>query len=795
MKQNIKLITLLMVVITLFSYTTVAQKLNCLDCHENLIAGTAHDKVAACGDCHSDIINEDHTEQKVKKVDCSKCHAALGTQVAKDVHHSLMNLPEEKTPTCKSCHGTHKIKNLEKVGDKEKEFCAKCHKTNILGAIYHTSSKLSDGCLECHNNVDFKKSLNSSVHANMSCPNCHSYVIKNLTDHQEKPKDQPLADCYLCHSGIAAIHKESIHGISLAEGINEAAQCWDCHGSHNIVRVNSDSSLVDSKNLVSTCGKCHDDPKFIKDHRFAVKQPGKMYTQSVHGKLVEAGKVKAATCVTCHGSHDVKNRVQVGSKIASVNVPETCAECHKEITEEYKKSIHWIAVKKGVRESPSCNDCHSEHSIHAINTLDKREEIRKIQENTCLQCHQNLLLSERYGMSGKSAGSYQDSYHGLASSRGDKKAALCIDCHGVHKILPKDYSESTINEKNVVATCGKCHENATAVFSSSYSHVSKEDNSAKYIEDIVGLVYFWLIVVVIGWMVVHNLFILFHELRKRYMKSKDEIKIPRFTRNELIQHTLLLLSFIILAITGFQLKYPDSWWGRGLYHLGLDESVRQWVHRGSAVVMMVLSVYHVIYLIITSRGRDVLKGLLPNMRDLVHLINNSLYYMHLKKKQPDFDNYNYIEKMEYWALIWGTIVMGVTGLVLWFPTVVGDWAPVWFIKVSEIVHFYEAILATLAIVVWHWFFVMFHPKEYPISFTVFNGKVTLHHYKEEHRLKFNNVIVQWMEVKKGKRNAKKMSHFTKLFIDSIKKNGIDVDEFINSEIEKDENLKKRISEI
>ncbi len=694
MKSYMKIIICVLVVLNIF-LSANAQKINCLDCHENLIAGTAHDKLVSCGDCHRDIVNEDHAEKKANPVDCSKCHAALATQVSKDVHHTLVNLPEEKSPDCKSCHGTHKIKNISKINNKEKEFCAGCHKTKILGSPYHTNNNLSDGCLKCHKNLDFKKLLSGSVHADMSCPNCHSYVVKNLSDHQEKPKDVPLADCYLCHSSIAAEHRESIHGISLAEGINEAAQCWDCHGSHNILKVNSDSSMVYAKNLITTCGKCHDNPEFIKKHSFAVKQPGKMYSQSVHGKLVESGKMKAATCVTCHGSHDIKNRVQPGSKIASINVPATCAECHKEITEEYKKSIHWIAVKKGVRESPSCNDCHSEHSIHAINTLDKREEIKKIQENTCLQCHQNLLLSERYGMSGKSAGNYQDSYHGLASSRGDKKAALCIDCHGVHKILPKDYAESTINKNNVVVTCGKCHKDATEVFAKSYSHVSKEDNSAKYIEDIVGTIYFWLIVVVIGWMAIHNLLILIHELRKRYKKSKDEIRIPRFTTNELIQHTFLLLSFIVLAISGFQLKYPDSLLGRGLYTLGFDESVRQWVHRCSALVMIALSVYHVIYLILTSRGRDVLKGLLPNFRDLRQLINNMLYYMHLKKKHPDFDNYNYIEKMEYWALIWGTIIMGITGFVLWFPTIVGNWAPVWFIKVSEIVHFYEAILATL----------------------------------------------------------------------------------------------------
>ncbi len=481
----------------------------------------------------------------------------------------------------------------------------------------------------------------------------------------------------------------------------------------------------------------------------------------------------------------------MGSTISAINLPNTCEKCHKQITEDYKKSIHWIAVKKGIRSAPSCNDCHSEHNIQAINTASKRDEMRKLQDNTCLQCHQNLLLSQRYGMENMNVKSYQDSYHGLASNRGDKKAAMCVDCHNVHSILPKDHVESSISKNNIVNTCKKCHPKASDTFSNSYSHTSQVTSAAK-IEYIVKTVYFWLIVLVIGWMFLHNLLILIHEVRLRYLKSKTEIRIPRFTKNELIQHTLLLSSFIILAITGFLLKFPDSVFGKMMYSLGLNEVIRQWVHRISALVMIGLSIYHVVYLLITSRGRDVLWGLFPRYSDLIQMKDTMLYYMHLSKKHPQYDNYNYIEKMEYWALIWGTIVMGITGLVLWFPTVVGNWAPVWFIKVSEIVHFYEAILATLAILIWHWFFVIFHPKEYPLSFTAINGKMTLHHFKDEHRLKYYHVILEFLEIEEGKRKPAKMSNYTKLFIKTVEKQGVVFAEFVQEEMEKDANLKDYI---
>jgi hypothetical protein len=125
----------------------------------------------------------------------------------------------------------------------------------------------------------------------------------------------------------------------------------------------------------------------------------------------------------------------------------------------------------------------------------------------------------------------------------------------------------------------------------------------------------------------------------------------------------------------------------------------------------------------------------------------------------------------------------LTGIVLWFPTIVGNWAPVWFIKVSEIIHFYEAILATLAIIIWHWFFVMFHPKSYPLSFTIVDGKMTLQHYKEEHAAQVKKVYKEWTELKSGKRTEKHLSHFTKMFILAIETGGGNAEEFFMKEFD------------
>ncbi len=764
-----------------------AQNFKCVDCHENVIQKSVHDGAIGCQDCHADIQDETHIEKKnYKKVRCETCHEEYANLVKSDIHHRLKS-KVKNPPDCKICHGTHLINAPPKDNSlKVKEICSKCHASIVLANPYHSKAVEGNKCIRCHKQNGYLQ-LSQSVHKNLECADCHNYISNNLTNHPKNVGTIQKADCYLCHSAIAKEHRESIHGISLSEGIDEAAMCWNCHGSHDILKVNDPKSKVYPTNLAHTCGTCHDNPQIVKKFSFSIKNPGVLYSNSVHGKLISQGSKDAPTCVVCHGVHDIKNRVQPGSKISAFNVPGTCGQCHTEIENEYGKSIHWVRTKQGVRESPVCNDCHNEHSIHAVNTVNKKLETKKLQQRTCMICHEDPRIAERFGIIGGQAKQYEDSYHGLAVLRGDKEAAMCVDCHGVHKILPKDHPESSVNQENVTATCKKCHPNATETFSQSYSHQAATKMASR-IEDVVATIYFWLIVSVIGGMILHNLLIFVYEIRKKYRREKSEITIPRFTKNEVIQHLLLLISFVTLAVTGFALKFHQSWWAELLRTIGLTETVRQNVHRTAAVIMIAVGIYHVIYLIFTLRGRDVLKNLIPKFDDITEARDNILYYLRLKKQKPKFDTYDYTEKAEYWALIWGTIVMGLTGFILWFPTVVGNWAPVWLIKVSELIHFYEAILATLAILVWHWFFVIFHPHEYPMSLTWINGKMSLENYRHHHEKHFRRVVLEWKEFRSGIREMKKVSNSTLLFTSTLKKNGLNPDLIIQNEIETDHAL-------
>lgn len=750
-----------------------------------------------CDDCHTGFVADDLPHKEgidIYRVDCADCHEEIYSIVQNDVHHRLIERVKNP-PECIDCHGYHYVKPPEMSPNKAREYCSSCHETKLLMRPFHTVQDVSKNpCADCHETEDFLPQLSKSVHHDLICSDCHSAIGSKLDNHPANLDKVEIASCYVCHKEQADEHKESIHGISLGEGVLEAATCWDCHGTHDILPVENPDSRVSNGNLGHTCGVCHDDPKFAEKFNLISVRSGLRFEDSFHYTLIAQGKEMDMNCSTCHGVHNIKNRIQPGSTISAYNLNETCGQCHADVVHEYKNSIHWIGAKKGLRVAPVCSDCHSEHSPRAKELAEGTFSVKQFQEEVCISCHQDPILTARLGLSQDEAYSYQDSYHGLAVKRNDPRAAYCIDCHNVHDILPQNHPQSSVSKENVLATCQKCHPNATQIFAESYSHISQNEQARK-VEGLVTTVYFWLIVVIIGGMILHNILIYVHEVRRRKQNERKEIVIPRFTKNEIIQHIILFTSFFTLAITGFALKYPFSWWADGLYQLGMTEIVRQNIHRIAAVVMIALSVYHVIYLIVTKRGRDILLHMVPRFDDVKEAFQNILYYLRLRKHPPEFSKFDYTEKAEYWALVWGTIVMGVTGFILWFPTmVVGNWAPVWLIKVSEIIHFYEAILATLAIIVWHWFFVIFRPSEYPMSFVWIDGKMSLHKYRHHHERHFKKIILEWMQVKEGQKKLDEVSHSTKLFLDTMKEHGSDPDEIMSSEMENDPDLRNWVIE-
>jgi len=197
------------------------------------------------------------------------------------------------------------------------------------------------------------------------------------------------------------------------------------------------------------------------------------------------------------------------------------------------------------------------------------------------------------------------------------------------------------------------------------------------------------------------------------------------------QHAVLAVSFIVLAITGFALKFPDSWVAT---LMGSSEPFRRWAHRVAGVVLLVVGAYHIIYLLATRDGRKLVKDFFPIKKDLADVWGYARYLAGLSKEKPKIGRFGYAEKMEYWAVVWGTVIMGVTGLMIWFKMDVTQWLPRWAVDVALTIHYYEAILACLAIIVWHFYHVIFDPDVYPLNLACWDGKVSEHWQKEEHPL-------------------------------------------------------------
>ena len=596
----------------------------------------------------------------------------------------------------------------------------------------------NDVCLGCHNDPSLTTEINgkqvslgiddakfkASIHSAFQCVDCHADVTN--APHDPAPV---MPKCATCHADQQTAYDHGVHAKAAAAGNANVAKCQDCHGNvHEILPASDPKSKVAHNNIPQTCGACHGQ-KFVMASGGMSSAPFTSYQESVHGKAVAAGSEKAAVCTDCHGEHDILSAVDPKSPINKFNVPATCAKCHANIKQEYVQSIHGQAIARGNWQAPVCTDCHGIHTIKAPTNPSSSVAAANV-KNTCAQCHAGVALSNEFGVPGERVSSYMASYHGLAQQVGSKTVANCASCHGVHNILPSGDPHSTINPKNLAQTCGKCHPGANQEFVSYKVHlgaVEKADVGVKVI-NLIRKFYVWMIVCVIGGMVLHNL-IVWRKKLVLHRIGRPRI-LFRMTLAQRIQHLTLLISFFTLVLTGFALRYPQSW----LAVIFVNETVRSYIHRIAGVVLIAVSLFHLIYVIRTRDGRQLLKDMLPDWKDVTDARDAFRFYLGYSDKRPMFGRFTYAEKMEYWALVWGMFVMASTGLMAWFKVAVGEHVPGWWIDAAITVHFYEAVLATLAIVVWHLYGVIFDPDMYPMNWAWLDGKMSIEQYEHEHPL-------------------------------------------------------------
>ncbi|OGQ49619.1 MAG: hypothetical protein A3I09_00430 [Deltaproteobacteria bacterium RIFCSPLOWO2_02_FULL_47_10] len=575
-------------------------------------------------------------------------------------------------------------------------------------------------CFNCHTEVTQAKFV-KSIHGKHLCTSCHA----DIEDAPHSKKPGPVT-CEKCHRIEQQIYLNSDHGRAVAKGIKKAASCKACHGEHHyLLDYRNPESPVSRNKINETCARCHDDLKKMEPYHLTQREPYKSYLKSIHGEAFKSGEAYAAICTDCHGSHDLHSPINPESRIYKFNVPKTCSKCHENVFNTYKMSVHAKGLYAGVRDAPVCTDCHGEHTIQT-HTAPTSSTYPSSIVKTCSHCHASEKITIKYGLPPDVINTYMESYHGTAYQYGSIVAANCASCHGFHDILPSSDERSSINPANIGNTCGKCHPNAGEQLSKGSVHVRPSVNRDKIIY-YVTLFYVILIILTIGGMLIHNLLDLLKKAAAHYRKSALEGISLRLTKGERIQHIILLICFITLVYTGFAHKYPKAFFSYPFSFPEWGPEIRKIIHRVAGTIFMLLMLYHGAWLVCTEYGRKKLAALLPCIKDIKNAIGLITYNLGMREERPKFDRYSYIEKAEYWALIWGSFIMIITGLVLMFENVSLQYLPKWLIDVMLVIHFFEALLASLAIVVWHFYWVIFDPHTYPMNWSWITGKVRKKH--------------------------------------------------------------------
>ncbi|MEO5332724.1 MAG: hypothetical protein H7839_11935 [Magnetococcus sp. YQC-5] len=531
----------------------------------------------------------------------------------------------------------------------------------------------------------------TSVHGRLHCLDCHVQIIKLP---HTKGVFQPV-DCVSCH---LTLKKESP---ALMAQIN--------------------ASLVMSglsPNAVPTPARANRAASFYRDSIHA--QPRK------HGD-----KGANAECKACHGTHEVFRSDDWRASTHRLSSPGTCGVCHAKALELYRHSVHGAALQtpwKG--KSAVCTDCHSSHQINDSKSLSVR---RLITEN-CGECHAEALSG------------YLGTYHGQLSWLGGGKAARCYDCHAPHDTRRVDDPLSKTHPDNLLKSCRECHKEATEHFVSFRPHGTTHD-FRKYPEMwIAGKVMVGLVALVLIFFYVHSGLWFYRSWQERVSLGQafrihphlmHEKHVMRFAWPWRVNHWLLVLSVMTLTGTGMTAMFSGSVWAtRSVQLLGGPEQAA-FLHRIAAVgfVMAVLGHFMVLFykLVITRAKPFVWFGpdsLLPRKKDWEDMVMMFKWFFG-KGPMPSFDRWTYWEKFDYWAVGWGLVVIGSSGIMLWFPTFFARFLPGWAFNVATIAHGMEAFLAVVTLFSIHFFNNHFRPGKFPLDIVMFVGGWSLEEFKHE----------------------------------------------------------------
>jgi predicted CXXCH cytochrome family protein len=274
---------------------------------------------------------------------------------------------------------------------------------------------------------------------NSFCLTCHvdSDQTKTLPDGTELSVDVNFDEL-----------DESVHGSSSEDG---ALGCVDCHGvdsfPHDDPYPETGRAYTVQNSL--TCTNCH-------------TEQTEDIVDDVHYLAITDGNLRSASCVDCHGAHDIQSPTE-----SIANTAENCGTCHTTTFDKYKDSVHGVTLFEGDENVPTCVTCHGVHGIqHPTTAL-----FRNRSPQLCATCHADEEAMQEYDISTNVFDTYLSDFHGTTVSLFDQSdptipsnKAVCFDCHGVHDITKADDTKSQVVRENLLATCRECHPNASSEF-------------------------------------------------------------------------------------------------------------------------------------------------------------------------------------------------------------------------------------------------------------------------------------------------------------------------------------------
>jgi len=549
------------------------------------------------------------------------------------------------------------------------------------------------------------------------------------------------------------------------------SKCLECH--ENI----DETKFAKSVHGANSCNSCHWDITDIEEH------------------TAKGGKIQAES-VTCHRCHKVEGAEHYASAhfINDVRCPDchvkiheitpwegdkarvmkTCTICHDD--DGYSESIHGEVALAGNKDSADCSDCHGLHKIPILSGEEpKNIEFRRAFHTTvCQKCHADEEMMRRNKVMLIANETYEESYHGKVEYLGYPAfVAGCADCHGYHSVLKADNPSSSISKNRLVETCGKCHTKANVNFTQWYAHANHYDKQNYPVLYWTFVLMTSLLIVVFGIFWLECLLWWQKEYREKhkmwavgeylppYVEKSGEI-YQRFDNFDIAIHFIMMISFILLVITGLPLKFSHADWAKGLIDLLGGISNAGFIHRICAIITFAyfaaiqINVAYFLFFRKDIRGTPLQRlfgpdSLAPRWQDVKDFVGMVKWYFG-KGSKPKFDRWTYWEKFDFLAVYWGMLAIGLSGLMLWFPDFFSIFLPGWVFNVALIVHSDEALLASGFIFTVHFFHTHFRPGKFPMDIGIFTGRFPKVEFIEDRPGHYERLIAE------GKLEAFKAKH-------------------------------------